>query len=216
MIRIMVVDDHVVVRRGLSYIINEQSDMQVVSDAADGLEAMMKLEQNEIDVILMDLSMPPGENGLVTTKKIKEVNEKVKVLIMTMHDDEEYLFRALKVGASGYLLKNAYDEEMLEAIRAVYGGGIYIHPSVAPALVREFLTKNEVDEKINSYELLSKREQEILPLIALGYGNKEIAEKLFVSVKTVEAHKTSIMHKLGFEKRTDLVHYAIKKNLIDL
>lgn len=130
---------------------------------------------------------------------------------MTMHDDEEYLFRALKVGASGYLLKNAYDEEMLEAIRAVYGGGIYIHPSVAPALVREFLTKNEVDEKINSYELLSKREQEILPLIALGYGNKEIAEKLFVSVKTVEAHKTSIMHKLGFEKRTDLVHYAIKK-----
>ncbi|MEN2667745.1 response regulator transcription factor [Listeria aquatica] len=216
MIRIMVVDDHVVVRRGLSYIINEQSDMQVVSDAADGLEAMMKLEQNEVDVILMDLSMPPGENGLVTTKKIKEVNEKVKVLIMTMHDDEEYLFRALKVGASGYLLKNAYDEEMLEAIRAVYGGGIYIHPSVAPALVREFLTKNEVDEKINSYELLSKREQEILPLIALGYGNKEIAEKLFVSVKTVEAHKTSIMHKLGFEKRTDLVHYAIKKNLIDL
>ncbi|MGJ8730638.1 response regulator transcription factor [Listeria aquatica] len=216
MIRIMVVDDHVVVRRGLSYIINEQSDMQVVSDAADGLEAMMKLEQNEVDVILMDLSMPPGENGLVTTKKIKEVNEKVKVLIMTMHDDEEYLFRALKVGASGYLLKNAYDEEMLEAIRAVYGGGIYIHPSVAPALVREFLTKNEVDEKINSYELLSKREQEILPLIALGYGNKEIAEKLFVSVKTVEAHKTSIMHKLEFEKRTDLVHYAIKKNLIDL
>lgn len=216
MIRIMVVDDHVVVRRGLSYIINAQSDMQVVCDAADGLEAMMKLEQNEIDVILMDLSMPPGENGLVTTKKIKELDKKVKVLIMTMHDDEEYLFRALKIGASGYLLKNAYDEEMLEAIRAVYAGGVYIHPSVAPALVREFLTKNEVDEKINSYELLSKREQEILPLIALGYGNKEIAEKLFVSVKTVEAHKTSIMHKLGFEKRTDLVHYAIKKNLIDL
>jgi two-component system response regulator NreC len=216
MIRIMVADDHVVVRRGLSFVINKQEDMEVVCDAADGLEAMLKLEQADIDVVLMDLSMPPGENGLVTTKKIKEKYPQVKVLIMTMHDDEEYLFRALKIGASGYLLKNAHDGEMLEAIRAVYSGGIYIYPSVAPALVREFLSNQEVDEKINSYELLSNREQEILPLIALGYGNKEIAQKLFISVKTVEAHKTSIMHKLEFEKRTELVHYAIKKNLIDL
>ncbi|WP_163651840.1 response regulator transcription factor [Listeria sp. PSOL-1] len=215
MIRIMLVDDHAVVRRGLSYIINAQKDMEVVSDAADGLEAVMEMERTQADVILMDLSMPPGENGLVTTRKIKENYPDVKVLIMTMHDDEEYLFRALRLGASGYLLKNAKDDEMIEAIRAVYNSGIYIHPKVAPALVREFILKNEVEEKVDSYQLLSRREQEILPLIALGYRNKEIAEKLFISVKTVEAHKTNIMNKLGFEKRTDIVHYAIKKNLID-
>lgn len=215
MIRIMVVDDHAVVRKGLSFIINAQDDMEVIADAADGLEALIELERSRIDIVLLDLSMPPGENGLVITKKIKEYYPEVKVIIMTMHDDEEYLFRAIKLGASGYLLKTTKDEEVLETIRSVWNGEVYIPSSVAPAIVRDIILVEETEKSVDSYNLLSRREQEVLPLIALGFRNKEIAEKLFISVKTVEVYKANIMHKLSFKKRTELVQYAIKKNIID-
>ncbi|AQY49831.1 two-component response regulator NreC [Listeria weihenstephanensis FSL R9-0317] len=216
MIRVLVVDDHAVVRSGLAFVINSQEDMTVVGDAADGLEAYLETERHTPDVVLMDLSMPPGENGLVTTKRIKDNFPDTKVLILTMHDDEEYLFRALKLGASGYILKNAKDDELLEAIRTLQEGEMYIYPKVTTALVRQFLQQNN-GEKINtSYVQLSNREQEVLPLIALGYGNKEIANKLCISVKTVETHKSNIMNKLDLSTRAEIVKYAIKKNLIDL
>ncbi|MBC1498979.1 response regulator transcription factor [Listeria weihenstephanensis] len=215
MIRVLVVDDHAVVRSGLAFVINSQEDMTVVGDAADGLEAYLETERHTPDVVLMDLSMPPGENGLVTTKRIKDNFPDTKVLILTMHDDEEYLFRALKLGASGYILKNAKDDELLEAIRTLQEGEMYIYPKVTTALVRQFLQQNN-GEKINtSYVQLSNREQEVLPLIALGYGNKEIANKLCISVKTVETHKSNIMNKLDLSTRAEIVKYAIKKNLID-
>ncbi|MBC1475275.1 response regulator transcription factor [Listeria grandensis] len=216
MIKVLVVDDHAVVRSGLSFVINSQEDMTVVADAADGLEAFLETERHTPDVVLMDLSMPPGENGLVTTKRIKENFSDTKVLILTMHDDEEYLFRALKLGASGYILKNAKDDELLDAIRSLEQGEIYIYPKVTTALVRQFLQQNNGEEAKDSYVQLSNREQEVLPLIALGYGNKEIASKLCISVKTVETHKSNIMNKLDLNSRAEIVKYAIKKNLIDL
>jgi two-component system response regulator NreC len=134
-----------------------------------------------------------------------------------MHDDEEYLYHGFKSGAAGYILKNAKDDELLNAIRVVNNGERYIHSKVSTKMVREHVENSEQnDEVVDSYSLLSNREQEVLPLVALGYGNKEIADKLFISVKTVEAHKSNMMNKLGLTTRPELVQYAIKKNLIDL
>jgi two-component system response regulator NreC len=167
------------------------------------------------DILIMDLSMPPGESGLIATGKIKEDYPDTKILILTMHDDEEYLFHVLKNGASGYVLKSAPDEELLLAIRTIHQGGMYIHPKMATSLVREFIRKEKDSYTEDPFELLSKREMEILPLIAKGYGNKEIAEKLYVSVKTVEANKAKIMEKLNLSSRPELVEYALRKKLLD-
>lgn len=217
MINVLIADDHAIVRSGLSFLIDAQEDMKVVGTAADGFEVTYLVERLQPDVVLMDLSMPPGENGLSATKKIKKAFPPIQVLILTMHDDEEYLYHAFKSGATGYILKNAKDDELLHAIRAVMKGEIYIHSKVSTKMVREHIESPEQDpEIVDSYYLLSNREQEVLPLVALGYGNKEIADKLFISVKTVEAHKANMMSKLGLTTRPELVQYAIKKNLIDL
>ncbi|AWB46898.1 DNA-binding response regulator [Paenibacillus sp. CAA11] len=215
--QIVIADDHAIVRSGFSMILNFQEDMEVIGTAADGMEAYTVTAKCRPDILIMDLSMPPGESGLIATGKIKEDFPDTKILILTMHDDEDYLFHVLKSGASGYVLKNAPDEELLLAIRTIYSGGTYIHPKMATSLVREFINKDK-DKPSHSddpFELLSKRELEILPLIAKGYGNKEIAEMLFVSVKTVEAHKAKIMEKLQFKNRPELVEYALKKKLLD-
>lgn len=217
MINVLIADDHAIVRSGLSFLIDAQEDMKVVGTAADGFEVTYLVERLQPDVVLMDLSMPPGENGLSATKKIKKAFPPIQVLILTMHDDEEYLYHAFKSGATGYILKNAKDDELLHAIRAVMKGERYIHSKVSTKMVREHIESPEQDPGIvDSYYLLSNREQEVLPLVALGYGNKEIADKLFISVKTVEAHKANMMSKLGLTTRPELVQYAIKKNLIDL
>jgi two-component system response regulator NreC len=217
MINVVIADDHAIVRSGLSFLIDAQEDMQVVGTAADGLEAIYLVERLQPNVVLMDLSMPPGENGLSATKKIKKNFPSIHVLILTMHDDEEYLYHGFKSGAAGYILKNAKDDELLNAIRVVNNGERYIHSKVSTKMVREHVENSEQnDEVVDSYSLLSNREQEVLPLVALGYGNKEIADKLFISVKTVEAHKSNMMNKLGLTTRPELVQYAIKKNLIDL
>lgn len=196
-------------------ILNYQSDMEVVALAADGIEAYRMVAKHQPDILILDLSMPPGESGLIATGKIKEDFPQTKILILTMHDDEEYLFYVLKNGASGYMLKNAPDEELLLAIRTIYTGGTYIHPKMATSLVREFVNKDQNIKQADPFELLSKREIEVLPLIAKGYGNKEIAQKLFISVKTVEAHKAKIMSKLNLKSRPELVEYAMKKKLLN-
>lgn len=141
MIKIVLADDHAIVRSGFSMILNFQSDMEVVGTAADGIEAYTMVAKYRPDILIMDLSMPPGESGLIATGKIKEDHPDTKILILTMHDDEEYLFHILKNGASGYVLKNAPDEELLLAIRTIHGGGTYIHPKMATSLVREFIKK---------------------------------------------------------------------------
>lgn len=190
--------------------------MEVVATAADGLEAHDLVAKHRPDVLLMDLSMPPGESGLIATGKIKEDFPDTKILILTMYDDEEYLFHVLKNGASGYVLKNSPDEELFKAIRVVYEGGTYIHPTMATSIVREFVQKDGDGVLENDpYKILSKREIEVLPLVAKGYGNKEIAEKLYISVKTVEAHKSKIMEKLQLKSRPELVEYALKKKFLN-
>ncbi|RNF41171.1 response regulator [Planococcus salinus] len=213
--KIVIADDHAIVRSGFSMILKFQEDMEVVGLAADGIEAYQMVAKHQPDILMMDLSMPPGESGLIATGKIKEDYPETKILILTMHDDEEYLFHVLKNGASGYMLKNAPDEELLLALRTIHTGGTYIHPKMATSLVREFIHQDQKGAESDPFELLSKREIEVLPLIAKGYGNKEIAEKLFISVKTVEAHKAKIMEKLHFKSRPELVEYALKKKLLN-
>ncbi|MDW0118838.1 response regulator transcription factor [Sporosarcina thermotolerans] len=213
--KIIIADDHAVVRSGFMHILNYQNDMEVVATAADGLEAYDKVAKHRPDILLMDLSMPPGESGLIATGKIKEDFPETKVVILTMYDDEEYLFHVLKNGASGYVLKNSPDEELVTAIRTVYDGGTYIHPSMATSLVRQFVKKDFDEVETDPYKILSKREIEILPLVAKGYGNKEIAEMLYISVKTVEAHKSKIMGKLNLKSRPELVEYALRKKFLN-
>lgn len=213
--KIVIADDHAVVRSGFSMILNYQPDMEVVATAADGLEAYAMVARHRPDVQLMDLSMPPGESGLIATGKISSEFPDTKIIILTMYDDEDYLFHVLKNGAAGYVLKNAPDDELLTAIRMVHSGGTYIHPQMATSLVREFIKKDSESAEQDPFNGLSRREVEILPLIAKGFGNKEIAEKLYVSVKTVEAHKAKIMEKLNLKSRPELVEYALKKKLLD-
>lgn len=215
--RIVIADDHAVVRTGFSMILNYQEDMEVVGTAADGVEAYQKIMEYKPDVLIMDLSMPPGESGLIATSKISESFPETKILILTMFDDEEYLFHVLRNGAKGYILKNAPDEQLLLAIRTVYQGETYVDMKLTTSLVNEFVNNSFQDTQASNdpFKILSKREIEILPLIAKGYGNKDIAQKLFVSVKTVEAHKTHIMQKLDLKTKPELVEYAMKKKLVD-
>lgn len=213
--KIVIADDHAIVRSGFSMILNFQEDMEVIAMAADGIEAYQMVAKHHPDLLLLDLSMPPGESGLVATGKIKEDFPETKILVLTMHSDEEYLFHVLKNGASGYMLKSAPDEELLQAIRVIYNGGTYIHPNMATSLVRELVNKDHKVKESDPFELLSKREIEVLPLVAKGYGNKEIAQKLFISVKTVEAHKAKIMEKLQLKSRPELVEYVLKKKLLN-
>ncbi|MFQ3852360.1 nitrate respiration regulation response regulator NreC [Staphylococcus sp. 2S1] len=215
--RIVIADDHAVVRTGFSMILNYQEDMEVVGTATDGVEAYQKVMEYKPDVLIMDLSMPPGESGLIATSKISESFPETKILILTMFDDEEYLFHVLRNGAKGYILKNAPDEQLLLAIRTVYQGETYVDMKLTTSLVNEFVNNSSQDTQASNdpFKILSKREIEILPLIAKGYGNKDIAQKLFVSVKTVEAHKTHIMQKLDLKTKPELVEYAMKKKLVD-
>ncbi|MGJ5912000.1 nitrate respiration regulation response regulator NreC [Staphylococcus equorum] len=215
--RIVIADDHAVVRTGFSMILNYQEDMEVVGTAADGVEAYQKVMEYKPDVLIMDLSMPPGESGLIATSKISVSFPETKILILTMFDDEEYLFHVLRNGAKGYILKNAPDEQLLLAIRTVYQGETYVDMKLTTSLVNEFVNNSFQDTQASNdpFKILSKREIEILPLIAKGYGNKDIAQKLFVSVKTVEAHKTHIMQKLDLKTKPELVEYAMKKKLVD-
>lgn len=216
-VKIVIADDHAVVRTGFSMILNFQEDMEVVATAADGGEAYQKVMEHKPDVLIMDLSMPPGESGLIATSKISESFPETKILILTMYDDEEYLFHVLRNGAKGYILKNAPDEQLLLAVRTVYKGETYVDMKLTTSLVSEFVNHKHSDDVSTNdpFKILSKRELEILPLIAKGYGNKDIAEKLFVSVKTVEAHKTHIMTKLDLKSKPELVEYALKKKLLD-
>jgi len=215
-IRVLIADDHAVVRSGLAMLINSQQDMQVVGVAADGKEAVELGVKLLPHVALMDLSMPPGENGLIATARLKELLPETQVLILTMHDDEEYLFQALKAGAVGYILKNALDFDLLKAIRTVHRGESYLYPSAAKSLIEGFLRQGNKDAEFEPLQLLTEREIQTLRLVAMGYANKDIAGQLCLSVKTVEAYKARIMEKLHLKTRPEMVKYAMKKGLLDL
>jgi len=208
--KIIIADDHALVRNALTFMLNAQPDMEVVGDAADGNEVFMKLENTQADLVLMDISMPPGENGLHTTRRIKETHPEIKVIVLTMHDEESYVREALNAGADGFILKSTTDDILLEGIRQVHANQRYYS-----GYTSDCLDEMDTFEGDSLYASLSKREKEVLPLVALGYNNRDIAEKLFISVKTVEVHKANIRKKLKVDSYADLLRYSVKNHLVD-
>ncbi len=215
MITLLIVDDHAIVRSGLTSLLGHHPDIKVVGEAAEGDEAIAKALELKPDVVLMDLSMPHGKNGLTATSELKKLAPEMAILILTMHDDEEYLFRSIHAGASGYILKNAPHEELLSAIQSIARGNAYLYPTATKHLISEYLDKLKHSGETDIYYSLSEREKEILEWIAKGYSNKEIAEHLTISVKTVESHKSNLMEKLGLKTRPELVKFALKKGLLE-
>lgn len=216
-IRILLADDHAVVRAGLRMLLNAQPDMEVVGEAADGREAIEQAETLCPDVVLLDLTMP-GLGGLSALGVIKEKAPGTKVLVLTMHDDEGYLRQVLGAGGSGYVVKKAADMELLAAIRAVRRGEIYVHSSLTKALLEGVFDRRVEGEAgaSNRFEDLSEREKEVLRLLARGYTNQQIADALFLSVKTIETYRARLMEKLKLRTRAELVHFALKKGLLTL
>lgn len=212
-IRIFIVEDHAIVRDGLSMLLNNYPDMIVVGEAAEGNEALSKIPEVTPDVVLMDLSMPNGRSGLPTTSEITHNFPDIKVLILSMHDDQNSLFGALKAGASGFLLKSSLAEELVNAIRQVFTGKAYLYPDAQKKVIEHVLHGGE--EYNDSFDLLSDREREIFSFIAKGYTNKETGELLNISPRTVETHKSKIMEKLNLTTRKDLVKFALKRGLLD-
>ncbi len=217
-IRVLIADDHAVLRAGLRMLLEAQEDMTVVGEAADGSEAIDQVERLEPDVVLLDLTMPKV-SGLEAIQQIRAAQPSARVLVLTMHDDESYLRSTLEAGGSGYVLKRAADAELLSAIRAVYQGGTYLHPHhtrllLADVAEQRSLATGAADEQRKRYHLLSERESEVFELVALGYRNSEIAEKLHLSVKTVETYKTRLMQKLGLGSRAALVRYALQLGVL--
>ena len=215
-IRILLADDHAILRAGLVRLLGEQADIEVVGEAENGREAVQKVQELHPDIVLMDIGMPVM-NGMEATKQIKKRDQDVKILVLTMHDNEEYLFQVLQAGASGYVLKKAADSDLINAIHVVERGDCFLYPSAAKMVVEDYLAKLKPgQEPTSNYDTLTDREREILTLVAEGYTNREIAETLFISVKTVETHKANIMVKLNLHKRAELVRYAIRKGMLQI
>ena len=212
--RIFIADDHTLVCKGFEILINHQSDMEVIGIAHNGQDAYELVGKLRPDIALVDISMPPGESGTVTAGRICADFPETKVIMLTMYDDREYLLYTVQHGVSGYLLKNASEKDLLEAIRTVHEGGIYICKEMVPYLVQGYVNRHKEDG--DGLLQLAEREVEVLTLIAKGYGNKEIAQKLFLSVKTVESYKARIKTKLNLQTQPQLVEYAIKKKLLQL
>lgn len=212
-IRLLLAEDHTIVREGLRSLIDSSEDMEVVGEVGDGREALKKVEEIELDIVLMDIRMP-GLNGIEATRQIKKHFPDVKVLILSMHPDDEYVLEALRAGASGYILKQAAHEELFTAIRAVYRNDVFLSPSVSKKVVETYIQSNKsVIMELSVLEKLTPREREVLQLIAEGKSSKEISSLLFISPSTVETHKAHLKEKLGLRKTADLIRYAYRKGI---
>jgi two-component system response regulator NreC len=212
-IRVLICDDHTLFREGLKALLQNDAGVEVVGEAENGREAIEKLKQIPTDVVLMDISMP-HLNGFEATQRIVQTHKNIHILILTMYDEDDLIIRCLEAGASGYVLKDAPAEQLVYAIREARKGGKYLSPSVVNKVVSQYL-QTSVRPK-DTYDLLSSREREVLKMLAEGLSVKEIAYRLKLSVKTVEAHKYNLMKKLDVHDRTELVKYAIQKKLIRL
>lgn len=214
-IKVLIVDDHTVVRAGIVALMNNEPDIQVVGEASDGLDALEKVTLLLPDIVLIDISMP-GMNGIEATYRIKRQHDTMKVLVLTQYDNEEYIKRALQCGASGYLLKNSLATDLLSAIREVHAGNQFFTPAVSKIIVDSFI-RHESAHPANIKEVaLTPREREILQMIAEGKTNQNIADKLFISVRTVEFHRSNIIEKLGAHDVASLVKYAIQQGLVQI
>jgi DNA-binding NarL/FixJ family response regulator len=212
-VRVLLADDHTILRDGIRALLEDEPDMIVVGEAEDGRTAVKLACQLKPDVVLMDIAMPLL-NGLEATRQIKHDCPQVKVLILTMHENEEYIRQVLASGAMGYILKDAAAHELLDAIHAVHRGEAVLSPAITRLVIENYLRWGDL--QLDSTNGLSPREREVLQLIAEGYSNKQIAEILSISIKTVQAHRMNLMAKLDLHDRADLIKYAIQRKIIDI
>ena len=212
-IRVVLVDDHAIVRSGLKAVLGSARDIEVVGEANNGKEALAQAERLKPDVVVMDLTMAEMD-GITATKALSERENPPRVLVLTMHAEEEYLLPVLEAGAAGYLVKSAADRELIEAVRTVARGELYVSPSAGRVLARGIRKKDEHAELRARYEKLTEREQAVLRLVAAGYTAPEIGEQLFISPKTVDTYKQRVNEKLGLQHRNDYVNVALKLGLL--
>ncbi|TWG94085.1 LuxR family two component transcriptional regulator [Nocardioides sp. J9] len=212
-IRVLLADDHALVRRGVRLILEQQPDIEVVAEAADGAEVLTLLRQVEVDLVVLDIAMPTM-TGLQAAREISRRRNPPRVLMLSMHDNEQYFFSALRFGASGYVLKSVVDEDLVEACRAAMRGEAFVYPGAMGAIVRDHLDRLARGERVPD-AVLTPREDEVLKLIAEGRTTREIARILSISEKTVEKHRSNILARLGMNDRTQLTRYAIRAGLIE-
>ena len=210
--RILLADDHAMVRRGLRHVLDAEADLEVVAEADDGREAVARALDDDIDLAILDVTMP-RLTGLQAAHELLKRRPDLRVLILSMHDNEEYFFEALRAGATGYVLKSAADRDLVEACRATMRGEPFIYPDAVRTLIRDYLERARDGEVPG--DPLTPRESEIVKLIAEGYSNKRIAEELVISEKTVERHRANLLEKLGMHDRVELTRYAIRRGLVE-
>lgn len=211
MIKVLIADDHAIVRAGLRTLIESDPDLELAGEAAGGYEAIELINKSEPDILVLDISMPDMD-GIAVTKMLKSMGKNVRILILTIHEDKALLREAIKSGASGYILKNVAEKELISAIKIVMRGDMYIEPSMVIALVDNLRKSDEAVK--DSVEALTSRETEVLKLIVLGYTNRQVGEELNISVRTVEGHRSNLSDKLGIKSRVELVRYARNSGLI--
>ncbi len=213
-IKVLLAEDHTIVRKGLRSLLHKESGIKVIGEAEDGREAVRKVEKLQPDVVVMDIAMP-GLNGLEATRQIKKRFPEMKIIILTVHANEEYVLQTLRTGASGYLVKKAAPADLIGAIHAVYKGDSFLSPSISKTVIDEYIRHAETkSERDIIYGKLTNREREVFQLIIEGHKNREIANLLYVSIKTVETHKAHIMVKLNVHSTAELIRYAYDKSLI--
>lgn len=211
--RVLIADDHAIVRRGLRSLLESDPIIAVVGEAADGLEALHLVEQRRPDILILDIGMP-RLNGIEVTARVHKLQAPARVVILSMHADESYLLRALDAGASAYLLKDATDEDLLPAVRAVAAGRRFFSPSVSAILVEDYVRQMHAKGLTEPYDLLTDREKEVLQLLAEGRSNKEAASILGVGLSTVETHRANLMQKLNLHNTAEIVLYAVRRGII--
>jgi DNA-binding NarL/FixJ family response regulator len=209
--RILIADDHSIVRSGLKKVLDAKPDMEVVAEAEDGHEAVEKALKEDVHLAIVDVSMP-RKTGIQAAAELHKRKPELRVLMLSMHDSEQFLFEALKAGASGYVLKSGADTDIVDAVRAAMRGDSYLYPSAVTAIVRDYVERGGRGEE--QFDVLTPRELEVLKLIAEAHTSKEIANELFISIKTVERHRQNILDKLGMRDRVELTRYAIRRGLI--
>ena len=214
-IKVLITDDHAIVREGLQAILSVQPDIEVVGEATNGEESVKKAKELQPDIILMDITMP-RMNGLEATREIKKQNPEMKILVLTMHEEDDYFYRILEAGASGYFIKGGSFNELITALRVVWHGDVFIYPTMAKKLLVNYLEGVKSGQEVEGYKKLTEREQEILRFVADGLTNQEIAEKLFISPTTVQTHRAHMMAKLGLHNRTELIKYAIRHGFVTM
>lgn len=211
--RVLLADDHTLVRRGVRLILNSDPELEVVAEAGDGAEAVALAKSSRIDLAVLDVAMP-RMTGLQAAKAISRQSSPPRILMLSMYDNEQYFFESLKAGASGYVLKSVADQDLISACHAALRGEPFLYPGVLSALMRNYLARARRGEDLSA-RVLTSREDEVLKLIAEGYSSKDIADTLVISLKTVERHRSNILQKLGMRDRTELTRYAIRAGLIE-